>query len=251
MLIFECIGIDKSHNPEFTTCEFYLAYANLEDVIDMTEKMFSGLAEYISHFKQRLDSKIITPSTDFATPFQRIEFLPALETAMARPLPDLSSPSAEDDIKALYSALSLPLPEQPTLPRLMDKLCAIYLEPQCQEPTFIVYPPECLSPLSKSFEQNGQRVAARCELFIQGREYVNAYEEENSPWEQRRKFEQQQIFSRDTHESTGIDEDYLKAMEWGLPPTGGWGCGIDRLVMLFTDSQKIGNVLPFKTLRSV
>ncbi|RAO74116.1 uncharacterized protein BHQ10_010128 [Talaromyces amestolkiae] len=232
-------GIDKSHNPEFTTCEFYMAYANLEDVISMTEKLFSGLAEHVYQHKQRLDSKIPTPSTNFSAPFRRIDFIPGIEAAIERPLPDLSSPTAEEDIKQLFADLSLPLPDLPTLPRLMDKLCSTYLEPQCIEPTFIIHPPECLSPLSKSFLCNNQRVAARCELFIQGREYVNAYEEENSPWEQRRKFEQQQVFNQHTGESTGVDEGYLQAMEWGLPPTGGWGCSVpfDALTEAFGPSS--------------
>lgn len=228
-----------------------MAYANLEDVISMTEKLFSGLAGHVYQHKQRLDSEIPNPSTNFSAPFRRIDFISGIEAAIERPLPDLTSPTAEEDVKQLFADLSLPLPDLPTLPRLMDKLCSTYLEPQCIEPTFITNPPECLSPLSKSFLHNNQRVAARCELFIQGREYVNAYEEENSPWEQRRKFEQQQVFNQHTGESTGVDEGYLQAMEWGLPPTGGWGCGIDRLVMLFTDSKRIGDVLPFKTLRSI
>jgi lysyl-tRNA synthetase class 2 len=98
-------------------------------------------------------------------------------------------------------------------------------------------------------EVTGQRVASRVELFIHGREYVNAYEEENSPFEQRRKFIQQ----RDFHpEGEGaIDESYLEALEWGMPPTGGWGCGLDRLVMLFASKKRIADVLPFGTLRNV
>jgi lysyl-tRNA synthetase, class II len=231
-----------------------MAYANLEDVIAMTESLFSGLAAHVAEYKaRRLQSSIPDPSITFSTPFRRIDFIPALEAAINRPLPDLSSATAEEDVKKLFNELSVPLPDLPTLPRLMDKLCSTYLEPQCHEPTFIMHPPECLSPLSKSFlhPATNQRVAARCELFIQGSEYVNAYEEENSPWEQRRKFELQAVFNQQTKESGGVDESYLQAMEWGLPPTGGWGCGIDRLAMLFTDSRRIGDVLPFKTLRAV
>lgn len=251
----DIIGIDKSHNPEFTTCEFYMSYANLEDVISMTEKLFSGLATHVSQYKERIQSDIVNPSITFSSPFRRIDFIPDLETAIGRTLPDLSTATAEEDVKTLFKELAIPLPDLPTLPRMMDKLSSTYLESQCHEPTFIIHPPECLSPLSKSFIHpscaNTQRVAARCELFIQGREYVNAYEEENSPWEQRRKFEQQTIFNQHTNESSGVDETFLQALEWGLPPTGGWGCGIDRLVMLFTDSKRIGDVLPFKTLRAV
>jgi lysyl-tRNA synthetase class 2 len=92
-------------------------------------------------------------------------------------------------------------------------------------------------------------VAARVELFIRGREYVNAYEEENSPFEQRRKFLHQQALQADGHGA--VDESYLEALEWGMPPTGGWGAGLDRLVMLFADQKRIADVLPFGTLRNV
>lgn len=248
-------GIDKSHNPEFTTCESYMAYANLEDVMSMTEKLFSGLAAHIAQYKKSIQSDIPDPSIDFSSPFRRIDFIPALEAAIQRPIPSLSTPTAEAQVRELFDDLSIPHEDFPNLPGLMDKLSSIYLEPQCVQPTFIINPPECLSPLSKSHTirncTNPQQVAARCELFIGGREYVNAYEEENSPKEQRHKFEQQKKFTQKTHDSAGVDEGYLQAMEWGLPPTGGWGCGIDRLAMLFTNSRRIADVLPFKTLRAI
>jgi lysyl-tRNA synthetase class 2 len=118
-----------------------------------------------------------------------------------------------------------------------------------------------MSPLSKSFihptAPNAQPVAARAELFVLGREIVNCYEEENSPFEQRRKFMVQQAYASGEagiaidDEAMSVDEDYLKTLEWGLPPTGGWGCGIDRLVMLFAGKERIGDVLSFGSLRAV
>lgn len=247
-------GIDRTHNPEFTTCEFYQAYSNLDDLMSLTETFMSGMASHIGKFKNDIGSSLEGPDVDFTTPFRRIDFIPAMEEAIGRSLPALDSPSAEADLKNLFADLAIPLPDIPTLPRLIDKLCSHYLEPQCNNPTFIVYPPECVSPLSKSFvhpSQPEQRVAARCELFINGREYVNAYEEENSPFEQRRKFLEQLDYNKDTQEWGELDEAYLQALEWGLPPTGGWGCGVDRLVMLFTGMKRIGDVLPFGTLRAV
>lgn len=113
-----------------------------------------------------------------------------------------------------------------------------------------------MSPLAKNFtdQSTGQVLSRRVELFIQGREYVNAYEEENSPFEQRRKFEQQ-LLHRDPVEKVltdrGVDESYIEALEWGLPPTGGWGCGIDRIVMLFSGTSRIADVQPFGTLKNV
>ncbi|KAJ1711738.1 lysyl-tRNA synthetase [Aspergillus flavus] len=244
-------GIDKTHNPEFTTCEFYHAYANLEDLLSMTESLLSGMAQHIRDTNK--DGTLKPTEVDFSTPFRRIDFLTGIEEKIGRKLPDLTSPDAVAQVKQLFKDLSLEIPEAPTLPRLLDELCSIYVEPECVNPTFIINPPECLSPLSKSFIHpvTGQRVAARGELFIEGKEVVNTYEEENSPSEQRRKFEDQVRYSKDADESSEIDESYLEALEWGLPATGGWGCGIDRLCMLFTGAKRIADVLPFGTLRAV
>jgi lysyl-tRNA synthetase class 2 len=243
-------GLDKTHNPEFTTCEFYLAYANLEDLMSMTEDLLSGMAAHI----RGLNAGTLNPTTaNFAAPFRRIDFITGIEEGTGRKLPDLESPEALEQVQSIFTDLSLPLPKNPTLPRLLDELCSIYVEPQCIDPTFIINPPECLSPLSKSFihPTTKQRVAARGELFIEGKEVINTYEEENSPFEQRRKFEDQLRFGKDAGEPGDIDESYLEALEWGLPSTGGWGCGIDRLCMLFTGAKRIGDVLPFGNLRAV
>lgn len=245
------IGIDKTHNPEFTTCEFYHAYANLEDLMRITEDLLSGMASHIKAFNQ---DGLLNPTTaNFATPFRCIDFITGIEERINRKLPDLTSPSALDDIHTIFHDLSLPFPENATLPRLLDELCSIYVEPDCIDPTFIINPPECLSPLSKSFTHpvTKQIVAARGELFIEGKEIINTYEEENSPFEQRRKFEDQLRFSKAAGEPGEVDENYLEALEWGLPSTGGWGCGIDRLTMLFTGAKRIGDVLPFGNLRTV
>lgn len=217
----------------------------------ITEDLLGGMATHVRGFHQ--EGSLNPTTVDFATPFRRIDFISGIETRINRRLPDLSSPDALSQLRQLFSDLSLPLPENATLPRLLDELCGIYLEPQCTDPTFIINPPECLSPLSKSFihPTTQQRVAARGELFIEGKEVVNTYEEENSPFEQRRKFEDQLRFSRAADEPGEIDESYLDALEWGLPPTAGWGCGIDRLCMLFTGAKRIGDVLPFGNLRAV
>ncbi|KAL4961650.1 putative lysyl-tRNA synthetase [Aspergillus stella-maris] len=247
-------GLDKTHNPEFTTCEFYRTYQDLEDLIATTEQLLSGISQRINELNEKIFNGKLTPTTaEFTVPFDRIDFIGGIEAGIGRPLPDLEAPDALSKVADIFNNLSQPLPENPTLPRLLDELCSIYVEPQCQNPTFIINPPECLSPLSKSFvhPENNQRVAARAELFIEGKEVVNTYEEENSPFEQRRKFEDQLRYSRDAKEPGEMDEEYLQALEWGLPPTGGWGCGIDRLVMLFTGKKRIADVLPFGNLRTV
>lgn len=201
-------------------------------------------------------NNITLPDVNLQAPFKRLEFVPTIEKAINRTLPDLSSSTAFEDVVALYKELAIPLPDGATLPRLLDELAALYIEPLCTEPTFIMYHPEVMSPLAKSFKDaaTGQALSRRVELFIQAREYVNAYEEENSPFEQRRKLEQQ-LLHRDPAEKglaeRGVDESYIEALEWGLPPTGGWGCGIDRMVMLFSGTSRIADVQPFGTLRNV
>ena len=191
----------------------------------------------------------------FQGPYAQIDFLAGLNKALDQSLPDLETDTATTTIAKIFEEKNLALPDNPTLPRLLDKLSTIYLEPQCVRPTWIMNQPECLSPLSKSFTSwsSGipQRVAARGELFIHGFEVVNCYEEENSPFEQRNKFQMQQKYAQPGQETLDLDENYLAALEWGLPPTAGWGCGIDRLLMLLLGKQRIQDVLPFGSLRSV
>ncbi len=246
-------GLDASHNPEYTTCEFYKAFTDLGELMKMTEDLISGLAGHVMHLI--LTQYTTLPALDdiyYRHPFQRIEFIPALEAAIRRKLPDLQSKGASEKLVSLFHDLSIPLPASPTLPRLLDKLSSIYLEPQCDNPTFIIHPPACLAPLSKSFRDpaTDQIVSARAELFIQCREIANMYEEENSPFEQRKKFIEQAQW-RDDENSGAIDEGYLDALEWGLPPTGGWGCGVDRLCMHFAGASRISDVLSFGNLRNV
>lgn len=256
-------GLDKSHNPEFTSCEFYAAHYDLSQLQRTTEDLLRSISQTIQSLNQ---SNLNPPSPSwFNNTFAEIDFIPALNTALGQPLPNLTTPTSQAELLEIFKSHSIPIPFKPTLPRLLDKLCSHYLEPSCTKPTWIINTPECLSPLAKSFIHptcpNNQPVAARAELFINNREIVNCYEEENSPFEQRRKFIDQQRLARPTgpndqsfgvdDEAHKIDHDYLRALEWGLQPTGGWGCGIDRLVMLFTGKERIGDVLSFGNLRAV
>ncbi|KAI2481217.1 Lysine-tRNA ligase [Pyrenophora tritici-repentis] len=250
--VFRNEGVDNTHNPEFSTCEFYEVGATLPTVVARTEQLVHGLHTAIESLRSTYFPTLAAPEDiDFTHPFAQLPFIPTIEKSCGRTLPDLSSPNASEELIQLFNELDLAIPPNPTLPRLLDALAEMYIEPLCKNPTFITQHPEALSPLSKSFvdEATGQRVASRVELFIHGREYVNAYEEENSPFEQRRKFMQQLDFH--TEGGGAIDESYLEALEWGMPPTGGWGCGLDRLVMLFASKKRIADVLPFGTLRNV
>jgi lysyl-tRNA synthetase, class II len=275
-------GIDLCHNPEFTICEFYEPFASLANLIERTEMLIRSLALTVEGLKsERLSS---LPSTDIkiTRPFKRLDFVSTIESTINRKLPNLRLPSATAEMIELFRSLQIPLPADPNLPRLLDELAALYIEPLCIEPTFVLHHPEPLSPLAKSFYDSScdQYLSARAELFIKGREYVNCYEEENSPFEQRRKFEDQARFQaavtdwsqrrisatesngtedsetqptsyQASNEGFELDESYLEALEWGLPPTGGWGCGVDRLVMLFSGAKRIADVLSFGTLRNV
>ena len=245
-------GIDLTHNPEFTTCEFYRAYTNLQGLMDMTEQMFS--MTYNSLLRLNLPGLVPLGGDLFTPPYGRIDFISGLEQAIGAKLPDLSRTSALEELKQLILDLSLPIQAKAaiSLPQLLDKLSSEYLELLCVKPTFIINHPACMSPLSKSHTHPSipnQEVGARAELFVNGREMANMYEEENSPIEQRQKFLQQLRFKNDDTE--GVDEAYLEALEWGMPPVGGWGCGIERLTMAMTGAEKIRDVLSFGTLRNV
>jgi lysyl-tRNA synthetase class 2 len=253
-------GIDLSHNPEFTMCEFYNAYASLQDLINQTEELISGLAQ---HSQELISTKLSSlPPVDLARyqrPYKQLEFIPELQSRLGFTLPDLASDTAKEDLISLLEAHSIPLAaevkSQP-LPKFLDKLAGDYLEPDSAEaPLFITHHPACMSPLSKSFTcpKTNQIVSARTELFVGGRELANMYEEENSPFAQRRKFVEQALrhHDPDAGEDVVVDESYIQALESGLPPTGGWGCGIERLVMLFSGARRISDCLSFGNLRNV
>jgi len=260
-------GVDATHNPEFTTCEFYSVMTSLQTLMYMTEELFRDLAAAARESRRTMLG--LPDMTEFeaaiSKPFPRLEFIPTIENAVRKERPDwsfpnLAQPNAEEQILQVFALFNISMPRPANLPRLLDGLAAHFIEPLCTTPTFITHHPECMSPLAKSFlkyptphSATQHRVSARAELFIQGREYVNCYEEENSPIEQRRKFEEQLRYRREddgeTHRT--VDESYISALEWGMPPTGGWGCGVDRIVMLFAGKKRIADVLPFGTLRNV
>ncbi|KAM0262873.1 hypothetical protein ACHAQJ_001464 [Trichoderma viride] len=281
-------GVDATHNPEFTMCEFYSAYTNLPDLIKETEELIYSLAKH----SQELISTQLTalPPIDlsrFIRPFKQVEFIPALEEAIGIRFPKLSAEDgALPELLAVLKLSGVEIPgEVPTsLPKLLDRLAATYIEPMSfTEPIFITHHPACMSPLAKSFlcPKTYQLVSARAELFIGGRELANMYEEENNPEEQQRKlavhrslvnkpdgtvgFAEQPVLEvdvgvevdtelaeeEDEWEASPLDQSYVKALDYGLPPTGGWGCGVERLVMLFSGANRISDCLSFGTLRNV
>lgn len=271
-------GIDATHNPEFTMCEFYSAYSNLSDLIKETEELIGGLAQHCH--KAITDNLTSLPPIDlapFTRPFKQIEFIPGLEEAMGFRLPKLSSDGALPELIALLKMSGIHVPgDMPnSLSKLLDRLAAMYLEPQSfKEPVFITHHPANMSPLSKSFlcPKTYQLVSARAELFCGGRELANMYEEENDPKEQGRKMRAHRTLVNNEHgeaafdtsldeqpgtelldegEAAPLDSNFVKSLDYGLPPTGGWGCGVERLVMLFSGANRISDCLSFGTLKNV
>ncbi|KAI0415893.1 hypothetical protein F5X98DRAFT_345185 [Xylaria grammica] len=254
-------GLDTTHNPEFTTCEFYSAYFNLAELIKITESLITRLHRDVDQIIETQLTSLEKPQ--FSIPqgqWKQVEFIPALQDILGFPFPDLSKPDALEKLVSLLTErdASSAITGMP-LNKLLDHLAVTYLEDESlKQPLFITHHPACMSPLAKSFTcpKTSQLVSARAELFIDGREMANMYEEENDPFEQRRKFElqvQEKAKSQASDEEgpAEIDESYVQALEHGLPPTGGWGCGIDRLVMFFSGAARIGDTLPFGTLKNV
>lgn len=223
-------GIDSSHNPEFTSCEFYAAYTDLEEVVKMIEDLFMELAS-------------LTDSNLFTTPFKRLNIIEELERITGLSI-DPTNPQSFLQ-PALLSHLP---PEQRNFSpsKTFDKLVSNLIESKCIDPTFLFGHPIFISPLAKE-STSRPGTADRFELFVQGREIVNAYSELNDPVEQERRFKLQakQKAKESDAEIPEGDEGFVEALKVGMPPTTGCGIGIDRLVMLLTEQHQIRNVLLF------
>src|SRR5262245_35212296 len=236
-------GISTQHNPEFTMLEFYQAYADYEDLMALTEEMFAHLGrEILGATKLHYQGEEI----ELAGPWRRLPFFQALSAAIGRPVaPD--SPAGE--LRAAAVAAGAAPKAGAGLVDLWKEIFDALVEPTLIQPTFITDFPIELSPLSKR-KAADPRLVDRFELFICRREIANAYSELNDPIDQRRRFEEQaQERLRGDEEAHWMDEDFVRALEYGMPPTAGEGIGIDRLAMLFTDSASIRDVILFPHLR--
>ena len=237
-------GVSSKHNPEFTMLEFYEAYATYEDLMKRTEELFYSLALEIK------GNPVIVyqgKEINLTPPWKRIEFLKALTD-----LGGIPEEILEDREKIFNFAkernIELNL-KDPRIGKWWTKLFEELVEPKLIQPTFVIKFPVEVSPLARRNEENPE-FADRFELYIAGKEVANAFSELNDPRDQRKRFEEQlKLKEIDEEIPPEIDEDFLKALEYGMPPCAGEGIGIDRVVMIFTDTPSIREVILFPHLR--
>jgi lysyl-tRNA synthetase class 2 len=236
-------GIDRTHNPEFTMLEFYEAFADYEDMMRLVEQLVGHVVAAVTGGGTRVGFQ--GECIDFQTPFRRLPFLHAL-----REYGELDAEATSDaELARRALALGVESAHAMTRSKLLDELFKELVEPHLVQPVFITDYPRELSPLAKPKRGDG-RLVERFELMVAGREIANAFSELNDPFDQRERFEEQaRLRAAGDEEAQQLDEDYLRALEYGMPPTGGVGIGIDRLVMLVTDQPSIRDVILFPTMR--
>eukprot|EP01090_Pellita_catalonica_P010178 TRINITY_DN21642_c0_g1_i1.p1 TRINITY_DN21642_c0_g1~~TRINITY_DN21642_c0_g1_i1.p1 ORF type:complete len:621 (-),score=128.12 TRINITY_DN21642_c0_g1_i1:47-1876(-) len=247
-------GIDMTHNPEFTTCEFYCAYWDYNDVMKATEEMLSGIVKDIHgsyEVKYHMNGPDVDPVTiDFTPPFKRISMIDGLkEFGVVLPSEDFYSDETREYLKAKLKEMKMECPPPLTTARMLDKFVGDLIEPKCINPTFIIDHPAVMSPLAK-YHRDRKGLTERFECFVATKEICNAYTELNDPRVQRQRFEEQaKDKAAGDDEAQLVDEIFCDSLEHGLPPTGGWGMGIDRLSMFLSDSLNIKEVLLFPAMR--
>ena len=243
--VFRNEGVDTRHNPEFTLMELYQAYTDYEGMMELTESMFRYLAEKVC------GSAVISYNgtvIDMAKPFERISMIDAVKKYAGV---DFAEVKTDEEAKALADEHHVEYEERHKKGDILNLFFDEFCEEKMIQPTFVTDHPIEISPLTKKNPEDPNYVE-RFELYVYGREMCNAYSELNDPIDQRERFAaQEEAFAAGDEEANHTDEDFLNALEIGMPPTGGIGYGIDRLVMLLTDSQAIRDVLLFPTMKSM
>jgi lysyl-tRNA synthetase class 2 len=233
-------GIDRTHNPEFTMLEFYQGYADYREMMTVVEQLLVDVADAV-----RAVPGVGEKVPVLRPPFARIDWTASISAALGRDALSLTAAELSGEAKAR----GIEKVDAMSRPKLLDELFGALVESQIVEPTFVVDYPVELSPLAKPKRGNAA-LTERFELFARGRELANAFSELNDPIDQRQRFEAQaRLKAAGDVEATGVDEDYLRAMEYGMPPMGGVGIGIDRLFMYLTDTTNIRDVILFPTMR--
>jgi lysyl-tRNA synthetase, class II len=237
-------GMDRFHNPEFTMLEFYAAFMDYEGVMDLTEELLgeivrtvAGGGTVVRHRNQEID---------FAAPFRRLTMFEALREIGGVDVETLDDEALRERVRGIGVEGVGHLGRG----KLIDELFGVLVEPKLIQPTFITDYPREMSPLAKPKRGNPD-LTERFELIAAGKEIVNAYSELNDPFDQRDRLEaQSRLKALGDDEAQVVDEDYIRALEYGMPPTGGFGMGVDRLVMILTDQPSIRDVILFPTMRA-
>jgi lysyl-tRNA synthetase class 2 len=244
-------GIDQTHNPEYTAIESYCAYDDYEDLMRMTEDLLGGMVLKLrgSYKIDYVDKNEVLHQLDFTPPFKRVPLIPTLEQELQVKFPaDLASEETRIFLLDLLAKRAVKC-ETLTTPKMIDALVGEYIEPTLSNPGFITEHPQIMSPLAK-WHRTAPGLTERFELFVAGKELCNAYTELNDPFKQRACFlSEQKGRDQGDDEAQPVDEGFCVALEHGLPPTGGWGMGIDRLCMLLTNRSTIKDVILFPTMK--
>ena len=236
-------GMDKNHNPEYTSLEFYSAYSDIFDMMSFTEELIRYVAVFTGCDKLNYDGN----SINLNKPFIKKSMFDLIEEYAGK---NVSSMKKE----ALYEfalTLDLDIDKKMNYGQILDEIFSKSVEPMLIQPTFVTDYPKAISPLAKSHRNGDENIVERFELFISGMEFANAFSELNDPVEQRERLESQ-VLLRDLgdEEAQVLDENFIQAMEVGMPPTGGVGIGVDRLVMLLVNKLSIKDVILFPALRN-
>lgn len=240
--VFRNEGMDRNHNPEFTMLEFYKAYVDYVFLMDFVESLIRNAAKAVGITCIEIGEDKI----DLAMPFDRVAYMDLLNDVFGD---DLTN-ATEKDLKKLCIARNIELEKDAHLGRIYEVLMREFVEPKLLRPTFVTDYPKVISPLAKIRRDGNESIVERFELFIGGGELANAFSELNDPIDQRHRFEEQvALRERGDEEAQNLDEDYLQSVEIGMPPTGGVGIGIDRLVMLLIGKTNIKDVILFPTMR--
>ncbi len=241
--VFRNEGISTKHNPEFTMLELYEAYVDFHDIMQLTEELISHVAQEV------IGSTLIEyqgKQIELKAPWKRISMVDAIKEQVGI---DFSQKMTDDEARALAKEYHIPVSEHMKFGHIVNEFFEKFVEDKLIQPTFIYGHPVEISPLAKKNQQD-ERFTERFELFIVGREHANAFSELNDPIDQRARFvEQLKEKAQGNDEAQELDEDFILALEYGMPPTGGLGIGIDRLVMLLTNSFSIRDVLLFPLMR--
>jgi lysyl-tRNA synthetase class 2 len=240
--VFRNEGIDRFHNPDFTGLEFYWAYADYKQLMKLCEKMF------VSVIKRIFGKPEITyqgKKINFKTPWRRVEFYQLVKKDTGIDLEEIHP----DALKKKAKEMGIKLEKGEGLAEIADKIYKKFSKPKIWEPTFIIHHPYGAFPLAKPHPKDPAKLA-NFQLVVGGWELVNAFSELNDPIEQRKRFEEQErLYREGFEEAQRIDENFLEALEYGMPPAAGFGLGIDRLVALLTDSHSLREVILFPTMK--